>query len=301
VQHPTLDAAALDTERAIALAQLAQLRDDMFRYPVRLAMEAAFKGHPYGRAVLGSEDSLREITSQEVRRWHEETVLSSMAVLAAVADVPEAEMAQALADAFGEISSAAAVQATVPSWPQSMTQRLETRDKAQTALAIGFPGPTRRDPHRYAVGLLMLIASGLGGRFFDELRDKRSLAYTVQAWATERVQAGMFTAYIATAPAREDEARQALLAEFAKLREYPVTPEELTRATRYALGSHAIAQQSGATVLGEMIDAWLFGEGLEELDLFESRILAVTADDIQRFAMSSFDLERRVEGIVRGK
>jgi zinc protease len=301
VQHPTLDAAALDTERAIALAQLAQLRDDMFRYPVRLAMEAAFKGHPYGRAVLGSEDSLREITSQEVRRWHEETVLSSMAVLAAVADVPEEEMAQALADAFGEISSAAAVQATVPSWPQSMTQRLETRDKAQTALAIGFPGPTRRDPHRYAVGLLMLIASGLGGRFFDELRDKRSLAYTVQAWATERVQAGMFTAYIATAPAREDEARQALLAEFAKLREYPVTPEELTRATRYALGSHAIAQQSGATVLGEMIDAWLFGEGLEELDLFESRILAVTADDIQRFAMSSFDLERRVEGIVRGK
>ncbi len=299
VQHPRFDAAVLDTERAIALAQLAQLRDDMLRYPVRLAMEAAFEGHPYGRALLGSEDSLREITPQELKRWHEASVLSSGAVLAAVGDVPEEEMAQALADAFGEISSAAAVHPAVPTCPQAMTQRLETRDKAQTAMVIGFPGPTRRDPHRYAVGSLMLIASGLGGRFFDELRDKRSLAYTVQAWATERVQAGMFTAYIATAPAREDEARQALLAEFAKLREYPVTPEELTRATRYALGSHAISQQSGATVLAELIDAWLFGEGLEELDLFEERIASVTANDIQNFAVSSFDPQRRVEGIVR--
>jgi zinc protease len=300
-QHPRFDAAVLDTERAIALAQLAQLRDDMVRYPVRLAMEAAFPGHPYGRSLLGNEASLREITPEDLRRWHEESVLSSAGALAAVGDVPEEEMAQALADGFAEIRPAPAVHPAAPMWPVSMTQRLETRDKAQTALAIGFPGPTRRDAHRYAVGTLTLIASGLGGRFFDELRDKRSLAYTVQAWGTERVKAGVFTAYIATAPAREDEARQALLVEFAKLRDYPVTPQELTRATRYALGSHAISQQSGAAVLAELVDAWLFGEGLEELDLYESRIKAVTARDIQEYAVGAFDPERRVEGIVRGK
>jgi zinc protease len=78
-------------------------------------------------------------------------------------------------------------------------------------------------------------------------------------------------------------------------------PQELTRATRYALGSHAISQQSGAAVLAELVDAWLFGEGLEELDLYESRIMAVTARDIQEYAVGAFDPERRVEGIVRGK
>ncbi len=86
-----------------------------------------------------------------------------------------------------------------------------------------------------------------------------------------------------------------------KLRDDPVTPEELSRATRYALGAHAISQQSGAAVLAELLDAWLFGEGLEELELFESRISAVTADDIQRFAVSALDPARRVEGIVRGR
>ena len=73
------------------------------------------------------------------------------------------------------------------------------------------------------------------------------------------------------------------------------------RAPRYALGAHAISQQSGGTVLAELLDAWLFGEGLEELELFESRISAVSASDIQEFAMRSLDPERRVEGIVRGK
>ena len=301
VLRPVFTDEVVDTERAVALAQLAQMRDDMVRYPVRLALEAAFDGHPYSRVTLGTEESLRSLSRDALLRWHESTVLSSATVAAAVGDVPEEEIAQAMADAFAGIRHAPAVRAVPPTWPTAIRQRVEDRDKAQTAMAIGFPGPTRLDPHRYAVGTLTLIASGLGGRFFDELRDKRCLAYTVQAWATERVSAGMFTAYIATAPAREDEAREGLLAEFTKLREYPVTPDELSRATRYALGAHAISQQSGATVLAELLDAWLFGEGLEELELFESRIAAVSAGDIHQYAVSALDVERRVEGIVRGK
>ena len=301
VQHPVFDEGVINTERTIALAQLAQIRDDMVRYPVRLALQAAFEGHPYARATLGTEESLRSLTRDALCRWHESTVCSSSAVAAVVGDVPEDEIAQVMADAFAGIQHRPAVPPPAPLWPGAIRQRVEDREKAQTAMAIGFPGPTRLDPDRYAVGTLTLIASGLGGRFFDELRDKRSLAYTVQAWATERVSAGMFTAYIATAPAREDEARQALLEEFAKLREYPVMPEELSRATRYALGAHAISQQSGGTVLAELLDAWLFGEGPSELDEFEGRISAVTAEDIQRFAAQSLDPARRVEGIVRGR
>jgi zinc protease len=301
VQNPLFAESAVDTERTIALAQLAQLRDDMLRYPVRLATEAAFPGHPYGRSQLGTEDSLRAVTSDAVRVWHERSVLSSAAVAAAVGDVDEAELAQALADAFGALVMVPATPPSTPAWPESVARRVEHRDKAQTALTIAFPGPSRRDPARFAVGLLTGIASGLGGRFFEELREKRSLAYAVQAWASERVSAGMFAAYIATDPAREDEARAALLAECARFRDEPATGAELERAARYAIGSHAIALQSGPVVLAEMLDAWLFGEGLEELGEFEARVSAVTASDIQSYASVAFDPDRRVEGIVRGR
>jgi predicted Zn-dependent peptidase len=85
----------------------------------------------------------------------------------------------------------------------------------------------------------------------------------------------------------------------AKLRESLVTDAELRRAQEYAIGVNAIRRQSGGAVLGEVVDAWMFGELREMLD-YEQRVRAVTAEGIRAAAQRWFDPERRVEGIVRG-
>jgi zinc protease len=162
-----------------------------------------------------------------------------------------------------------------------------------------FPGPARNDPARFDAAMIASVASGLGGRFFDELRDKRSLCYTVHAFSSERRLAGTFGAYIATSPQQENAAREGLLAEFRRLRDEPVTSEELARAQTYAIGTHAIRQQSGGAVLGDMVDAFLFGD-LAELSEFDDRVRAVTAESMRAAAERFFDQSRRVEGIVRG-
>ena len=187
-----------------------------------------------------------------------------------------------------------------PKQPSGVVQRVEQREKAQTALVLTFPGPSRRDDARFATSMIAGVASGLGGRFFDELRDKQSLGYTVHAFATERALAGAFVAYIATSPEKEELARRGLLAEFAKLREEPVTDRELDQAKSYALGVHAIRQQSGGAVLGEMVDAFLFGR-LAELEQFDARVREVSAERMREVAREYFDESRRVEGIVRGR
>ncbi len=301
VLHPRLAGEAVETERTIALANLAELRDDMYRYPVRLLNAAAYDGHPYGRGLLGSEETLRAIGEGDVRAWHQSSVLTAPVVIAAVGDVDEPGLAGMLASAFDEVQMAPSVPLAAPTWPAAPRQVAEHRDRAQTALALAFPAPTRRDPERFAALLVAGIASGLGGRFFEALREQRSLAYTVHAVSMERVQSGAFAAYIATSPQQEDEAREGLLAQFARLREEPVSEEELTRARTYALGSHAIALQSGGVVLGEMVDSWLFGTGLNELEAFEQRLRAVTVDGVLALAQRYFDPERRVEGVVRGE
>jgi zinc protease len=121
----------------------------------------------------------------------------------------------------------------------------------------------------------------------------------VQAAVSEKRLAGMFLSYIATSPEKEDIARNGLLAEFEKLRQQPVTEEELARAKEYAVGSHAISQESGGVLLAEMLDAWMFG-GLGELLEYDTRVRAVTADQMRDVAKKYFDPTRRVEGIVRG-
>jgi len=299
-QQATIPDAAVETERAIALADLVALRDDMYRYPVRLATQAAFAGHPYGVPATGDERTLPTISAAMLRDWHRARTLQAPAVIAVVGDAEPAELAALAAGAFAELRGGEVTPLEAPAWPVALVQRVEQREKAQTALALMFSGPSRADDARFATAMIAGVASGLGGRFFDELRDKQSLGYTVHAFATERALAGSFVAYIATSPEKEEIARQGLLNEFAKLREEPVTERELEQAKTYALGVHAIRQQSGGAVLAEVVDAYLFGR-LAELEEFETKVRAVSAAQMQKVARAYFDASRRVEGIVRGR
>jgi zinc protease len=91
-----------------------------------------------------------------------------------------------------------------------------------------------------------------------------------------------------------------LLAEFAKLRDQRVGEDELSRAKQYTIGTHAIAQELGGVLLAEMLDAWMFGAGLNELTEHDERVRSVTAEEMREVARRYFDPARRVEGIVRG-
>ena len=299
IEQPVIPDAAFETERAAALSGLALLKDDMFRYPTRLALRAAFPGHPYGIPSSGSEETVAALTVERAREWHVTRLLGAPAMIGIVGDVDPGEVATIAARAFRRLGEGRVDNLPRPSWPTAPALAVEPRPKAQTALSLLFPGPARDDGDRFAAHLIAGVASGLGGRFFDELRDRQSLAYTVMAYASERRLAGMFGAYIATSPDLEEVARRGLLAEFAKLRDEPISEEEIERAKTYALGTHAIRQQSGGAVLGEITDAWLLGS-LQELDEYEARVRAVTAADMQRVARRYFDESRMVQGIVRG-
>lgn len=300
--HPVFPEEAVDRERKLALADLEQVRDDMYRYPFRLFLEAAFEGHPYGFSLAATEGALRAVTADELRDWHAREVLEGGPWLIAVGDVGEPDEAAA-AIAAELVTLPAARPAPLPErppWPVAARARTESRSKAQTAMVLAFPGPDRNDPDLHAAEVLSNVLSGLGGRFFEELRGRRSLAYTVSAAPLARPLGGAFVSYIATAPEREEEARSGLLEGFAQLREEPVTADELVRAQRYTVGAWQIRGQTNAAQLGDLADALLLGRGLAELREFEAAINAVTAESILDLARRYFDPNRMVEGVVRG-
>jgi zinc protease len=103
-------------------------------------------------------------------------------------------------------------------------------------MAMAFPGPSRKSSQRLAAEIWAAIASGLGGRLFEALRDKRSLAYTVVASSWQKGRGGALVTYIATAPEREEEARSAMLEELSRFAADRVTADELNRARNYLAG-----------------------------------------------------------------
>ncbi len=289
-------------ERRLLVEETTQVSDDMFRFPFQLAFAAAFGDQTYGIPALGWPEQIATVTPADIRGWHAQLLRQQRGVVLAVGDLNVDAAIASLAATFGGHAARAAVPLTTPvAWAlgQEDVTRAVPREKAQSAFAMAFRGPSRRDAARHAAEVWCAVASGLGGRLFEALRDRRSLAYTVVASSWQKARGGAFVSYIATAPEREEEARREMLRELERFAGERVTPVELTQAVSYLAGQTAVNRQSASAVAGEMLDAWLAGGGLTDLEDPAGRYRAVTADEIRDVAGRTLATPR-AEGVVRG-
>jgi zinc protease len=302
--EPCYDEPQVAAERGLLIEETTQVADDMFRYPFQLALRAGFGGRGYGVPALGLPEDLSAITSAEVRSWHRTALLPPRGVIVAVGDVEPERALTALAAVFSRHLARPQTGLTAPvAWQleSGTVTRVVEREKAQSAFAMAFPGPSRRDPRRYAAEVWSAVASGLGGRLFEALRDRRSLAYTVMASPWQKARAGAFLTYIATSPEREEEARREMLRELARFAGERVTSEELRQATSYLAGQTEVNRQSASAVAGEILEAWLAGEGLGDLHDPATRYTEVSAEALREVAAAVLgDAQVHAEGIVRG-
>ena len=302
---PRLDEDDVARERGLMVAEAQQVADDMFRYPFQLAFSAAFGEAGYGLPVGGLPHTLPAITAADTRAWHLRALRAVRPVVIAVGDLEPEEASAVLAGVFGGAEPRAHV-GPLPTldWVAGAggeaPARVVTREKAQAAIAMAFPGIARRHPDRAAAQVWAAVASGLGGRLFEALRDRRSLAYMVVASAWLKARAGAVVTYIATSPEREDEAREEMLRELERFTHEPVSEGELRQAVNYLAGQAEVSRQSGSAVANEILEAWVAGAGLADLADPAAAFRAVTAADVLRVAQASLDPGRRVEGVVRG-
>jgi zinc protease len=238
------------------------------------------------------------------RAWHACEVATGRTTVVAVGDLEPERFGERLAGIFArgaarDIVGAAGFGPAFESAARPARIVVE-RAKRQTALAMLFPGPSRADPTRFTAEVWAAMASGLGGRLFAALRERRSLAYTVIASSWQRVGTGGLLLYLATSPEREDEAREALLGELAQFREDVPEAAEVGRAVNYLAGQAQVQRQTAATLAGEIADAWLLGSGLEELGDPTAGFRRVTASAVRDLAARHLDPAMLAEGVVRG-
>ena len=302
--EPRLSETEVGVERSLMVTEAEQVADDMFRYPFQLAFAGAFGDAGYGLPLNGLPETLRGLSTADVRSWHKRALLGVRPVIVAVGDVNPEEASALLAGVFSQRASPLDRPRLAPSaWAGGQGEswmRVVPREKQQAALAMAFPGPARRDADRAAADVWAAVASGLGGRIFEALRDRRSLAYTVMASSWQRGRAGALITYIATSPEREDEARAAMLEELDRFTREPVSRTELDQAVSYLAGQAEVGRQSTAGVAGEILEAWLIGNGLADLENPGAAFRQVSQDDVLRVAQRYLRPFERAEGVIRG-
>jgi zinc protease len=173
-----------------------------------------------------------------------------------------------------------------------------TLARAQAHVVLGFQGLTLFDPDRHALEVLSTVLSGMGGRLFTELRDRRSMAYSVTSLAVEGLDPGYFAVYIGTSADKREAAEAGMETELRKVLDERVTPAELDRARAHLVGTHEIGLQRNAARAALLALDTAYGLGLDNFERYPEHIQAVTAEDVQRVARRVIQLDRATVAVV---
>lgn len=291
---PSFAEGELKREREQLLQDIFTREDKPSAVAFELFADALYARHPWRLPAIGKKESVEKLDASMLAAYHQRYMDPSQLVLAVVGDV-ETERVQALAaQAFATGHRGAAAAPDIkpePDWTGRRTRR-RVLAKAQAHLVLGFPGARITDDWRRPLEVMSTLLSGQSGRLFLELRDKRSLAYSVSSMTAEGIDPGYFAVYIGTSPEKVDQALASIEEELGKLRETKVRREELERAKEYLIGSHEIGlQRNGARAAVMALDE-LYGLGAQHYQRYAQDIAAVTEEDVLRVAQKVIDFNR---------
>ncbi len=296
-EQPNLNSGDVGMESRYLASDVRRAQDDMFAYPIDRVLGLAFRDHAYGLPALGTVESVERLDHASVRSWATR-VLTHRPVVVGVGDLS----VTALADALGPLADWPSVQSgpVLEFAPTICSEQDSTeRRKQQTALAMAFPAFAYDSPRRYALTVTGSLLSGLAGRLFDELRERRSLAYTVAALPWLGRMAGVMLTYIATSPEREREARDAMHAELRRVVTAAPDDSELERAKNYAAGGVEMRLQNGRSMADEVLNAWIKGS-IADVPEVAQRLRSVSIKDVVEVANEVFTDPSPAEFVVRG-
>jgi zinc protease len=299
--EPAFDRDEVERERRETLAAIERREDRLAQRAFLLFAETLFREHPYRRPLLGTRDTVARFDDEALRAHHERLIRARNLVVAVAGDVDPDDVAARISARLADLDPGPFEPPAlcVEPAPDAIRSAELRKDRAQAHLVIGFRGLTLADPDRDALELIAQLLAGQGGRLFLELRDRRSLAYTVSATNVEGLAPGWFAAYIATAPDKVEEARSGLLAELERLLQEAPDELELERARRHLIGGFAIDQQRNAFHASQVALNDLYGLGPDADRRYAERIRAVTTADVLRVARRVIDLDAYTLALVR--
>lgn len=253
---------------------------------------AIFGDHPLGRPVIGREEVVGSLTVADVSAYHDSHYLPPALVVSAAGNIEHDKLVE-LAQRGLALDRVDA--ATVPNGDRPLLgPRLafHAKDTEQYHICLGGLGIRRTDDRRFALGVLDAILGGSSSsRLFQEVREKRGLAYSVYSWASQYQDTGQIGVYVGT---REDNVAEALEIIGAELRRIAekVPDDELDRAREQVKGRMALSMESTRARMNRLGASILMGTPLLSLDETFERVDAVTADDLQALAEEFYDPEK---------
>jgi predicted Zn-dependent peptidase len=290
----------VDSERQVVIEEIAMYEDEPSEKVHDVLGEAIFGDHPLGRPIVGTAEVIGAVPVPEIAEYHDSRYVGSNLVLAAAGNVDHDRLVE-LSERFAPARAGSAAAAEPAPEQTAPRARFHTKTTEQYHLCLGGPGIARADERRFALRVLDTILGGSSSsRLFQEVREKRGLAYAVYSYTSQYVDSGHVGVYVGTRPDNVQEAMGVIGAELRRIVDEPVDRDELERAKENVKGRTALSLESTLTRMNRLGGSLLTGVPLLSLDETVAAIDAVTADDVQQLARELFDPQRMSAAGVGG-
>lgn len=293
ITSSVIDKDEFETERGVILEELAMAEDD----PSDVAQERFFEGvlgdHPLGRPIGGNPDTIRAATRDAVVAHYKANYRPNDLVITAAGSLDHDDLVAQVQRTLEAAGWDLSVEAT-PVPRRSTTPALITQGKAvqvierpieQANIIVGVPGIVATDERRVVQTVMnSILGGGMSSRLFQEIREKRGLAYSVFSFASSYSDAGAFGLFAGTSPKKAPEVAELLVSEFHKLAEHGVSAEELSRARGQLAGGSALALEDTDTRMSRLGKSEISSGEFVDYDAALELLDAVTVERVQELA-----------------
>ncbi len=235
----------VEVERGVILEEIAMHDDDPGDVVHDLFTGAIFGAHPLGRPVIGSVETITSMTREQIDGFYRDRYTPENLVVSAAGNLEHervVEMVRAAFDTAGQLGGAGEPAAPRQGGPVPLlgaTTVVRPKETEQAHVLLGGRGVHRHDERRFALGVLnQALGGGMSSRLFQEIREKRGLAYSVYSYSTQYADAGVFGVYAGCAPSRVSEVLGLVREELASVAEKGISDDEVVRGKGHAQGLH---------------------------------------------------------------
>lgn len=294
VTSSLIDTGEFETERDVILEELAMADDDPSDVTSERFFEAVLGDHPLGRPIGGSPETIRAATRDSVWNHYRANYRAQDLVITVAGAVDHDELVagvqRALASAGWDLEQEATPverrDATLGVIQRGSPLVVVHRPIEQANILMGVSGIPASDDRRSTMAVLnSILGGGMSSRLFQEIREKRGLAYSVYSFSPSYSDAGLFGLYAGCSPAKAGQVAELLLAEFRRLGSGGVTDDEMRRAVGQLSGASALALEDSDTRMSRLGRSEITLGEYADLDESLRRLALVTPDDVRGLAV----------------
>lgn len=304
VTSAVLDPDELEVERGVILEELAMNDDDPSDVAHERFAAAVFGAHPLGRPIGGTPETIRAVPREAVLEHYREHYRPESLVVTAAGGVDHDALCEMVLDAVATggwpldpdaVPRPRRSDVRADGIPADGVELTVHRSTEQANVIVGGLAPTATDPRRFTLSVLTtVLGGGMSSRLFQEIRERRGLAYSVYAFASGHADTGLIGLYAGCAPSKVDQVTDLLITEWERLAADGIAPDELERGIGQLSGNLVLGLEDTGSRMSRLGKAELVhGELLSQAEALE-RIRAVTAQDVRDLAAELVVLPRSV-------